>query len=64
MEDERDELPVMVVLDKDGYLVRVGQPTMKLSKEIKRMLMNGGTVKTISFKEYRLADYKWIYDKP
>jgi len=62
--DERDELPVMVVLDKDGYLVRVGQPTMKLSKETKKIVMNGGTIKTIPFKEYRTAEYKWIYDKP
>lgn len=62
--DERDELPVMVVLDKDGYLIRVGQPTMKLSKETKRIVMQGGMIKTIPFKEYRTANYKWIYDKP
>lgn len=62
--DERDELPVMVVLDKDGYLIRVGEPTMKLSKETKKIVTDGGTIKTIPFKEYRAADYKWIYDKP
>jgi len=64
MSDFRDEIPTMVLLDTDGFLIRVGDPNTINKKEIVKCVREGGTVKTMKFKEYVAADYKWIYDKP
>lgn len=64
MPDIRDELPTLVILDEDGYLVQVGDPKHADKKEIGKYALQGYTIKTMKFKEYVAADYKWIYDKP
>jgi len=55
---------VRVILDKDGCMIRAGDPLntdKEIQKEIMEAVSNGGTVKTIPYEEYQKL--KWIYDK-
>ena len=61
--DPRDELPTMVITDKDGYLVQVGDPAYADQREIGKYTRLGYTIRTMKFKEYVSLDLKWIYDK-
>lgn len=64
MKDERDELPTLVVTDKDGYLVQVGDPAYANRKELGKYAAKGYTIRTIKFKEYISENLTWVYDKP
>jgi len=55
---------VRVILDKDGYMIRAGDPLntdKQIQKEILEAVAEGGTVKTIPYEDYQKL--KWIYDK-
>ena len=57
---------VRVVLDIDGFLIRAGDPSFTdkiVKKDIMDAIKNGGTVKTITFEEYKTTNWKWIWEK-
>lgn len=56
--------PVMVLLDKEGYLISCGDPDCVPKKELLNCVKEGGTVKTISYEEYTATKFTWIYSKP
>lgn len=54
--DVRDNLPVRIIIDKKGVLVRAGDPNIQdeeVDREILKIINEGGTVKTIPFSEYK-----------
>lgn len=53
MPNPKDDLPVMVVTDPDGYLVLVGEPRKLTAKECRDYMAPGWEVKTMKFKEYK-----------
>lgn len=63
-----DERPVLVRLDKDGYLIGAGDPDchkdLKSKRELGQIVLNGGTIKTMTIEEYRQTDWKWTWDNP
>ena len=58
-----NERLVQVYLDKDGYLIRAGEPRRLTAKEY-RELPEGFQSKQIAIKEFRSTEWKWVYDKP
>ena len=54
---------VQVYLDKDGYLIRAGEPRPLTVKEY-RQLPAGFQSKQITISEFRATEWKWVYDKP
>lgn len=63
MSEDLDE-PVLIVLDKEGYLVQAGDPKCLNKKDALRYAQSGYTMKTISIGEYRATKFNWIFDKP
>ena len=59
-----DNRPVLIVTDKEGYLVQAGAPDAITGKQALKYIHAGYTSKTITLKEYRETNYTWIYDKP
>jgi hypothetical protein len=64
MIQEINKRDVMVLLDKDGYLIRCGDPSTMATREITSCRKAGGKVSTIPYSEYEQTDWKWIWDKP
>lgn len=62
--DLADDKPIMVVLDFDGYVHLAGQPRKPTAKECREWFQPGWQVITMPIKQFREADFKWIYDKP
>lgn len=54
----RDLLPVMVVTDKDKFLVEYGEPEAIIPK-IKGYIAEGYRVETMSVAEYDRREWKW-----
>lgn len=63
MTQHENEKMVQVYLDKDGYLIRAGEPRRLTDKEY-RELPTGFQSKQITISEFRSTEWKWIYDKP
>lgn len=55
--------PVLIVLDKEGYMVQAGDPKCMKKKDALDYVQSGYTLKTITIAEYRVAKFNWIYDK-
>jgi len=60
---DNDERPIMVVFDSEGFVYLAGQPRNPTAKEWREWSQPGWKVINMSFKEYKAANYKWIYDK-
>ena len=66
MSNTTDLSKVRILLDKDGYLILAGHPSIDdahIRKEIRDCIKNEGTIKTISIEEYRKSNFKSIYQK-
>jgi hypothetical protein len=51
----REDRKVRVLIDKDGVLIRAGDPTYStksINKEILQVIRDGGQVKNITYEEY------------
>ena len=59
-----DERPVLIVTDKDGYLVEAGDPNNFSEIIIMEYIRLGNNLNQIPVKKYRETNYTWIYDKP
>ncbi len=59
-----EERPVLIITDKDGYLIQAGDPSCVKPKELAKYAKQGCEIKTITITEYRQSQYVWIYDKP
>lgn len=57
-----DDKPIMVVFNPDKLVVLAGRPRKLTAKESKEYMQPGWEVKTMPFKQYKEANYKWIYD--
>lgn len=65
-QEENDLSKVRVLLDKDGFLILAGHPSIDdahIRKEIRDCVKNEGTVKTISIEEYQRTPFRSIYEK-
>lgn len=60
-----EEKMVSLLFDKDGYLVRAGDPSVFPKKEVSDHILNGGELKKVSIEQYRqeVNSYKWLFDK-
>ncbi len=56
--------PVLVITDKDGYLIQAGDPSTVSPKELAQYVKLGYNLNTITITEYRLSNYTWFWDKP
>lgn len=54
---------VTMLLDKDGYVIKLGQGSSMKAKELKDCIKEGGSIKTVPYSEYEKKEWKWIYDK-
>lgn len=63
IENNPDE-PIMVVLREDGRVYWAGQPKKPTANECREWFLPGWQVLTMSIKQFREANFKWIYDKP
>lgn len=59
-----DDEPIMVVLDTDGYVHLAGQPRKPTAVECREWFQPGWQIITMPIKQFREANFKWIYDKP
>jgi len=62
-QEQKDNRPVLLLIDKDGYLVSAGDPDSKSNTEIGQHVKSGGTCKTITITEYRLSNFVWAFEK-
>jgi hypothetical protein len=62
--DPRDNIPTLVILDADGFLVQAGSPECANNKQLGEYALAGYSIQTMSFKEYKSLNLTWIYDKP
>lgn len=60
---EQETEPVLVVTDKDGYLIEVGKPDCFKKKKIGDYAQKGYKIETITITEYRGKDWKWYWEK-
>lgn len=60
---EKDNEPVLVITDNDGYLIHVGHPRAFESKALAAYARQGYKIETITIKDFRAKEWKWIYDK-
>jgi hypothetical protein len=58
----KDERPVLVVTDKADKLVHAGEPVGFTDELLGGYARQGYTIKTITIKEYREANYKWYWE--
>lgn len=61
---DNDERPVLIVTDKDGYLISAGAPENKTGDDLLSIVKAGHNINQRTTKEYRETNYTWIYDKP
>lgn len=61
--NSKDSKPIKVVFDPDGYVEAAGDPKCFKAKDMKQYDKPGYVIKTMTFKEYQDANYKWIWDK-
>lgn len=59
----KDEELIMVVFNPDNQVVLAGRPRKLTAQECRDYMQPGWEVKTMAFKKYKDANYKWIYDK-
>lgn len=62
-QEDKNKRPVLVITDKDGYLIQAGDPDAVNEKDLVQYAKQGCTLKTITIEEYRLSNFIWIYDK-
>lgn len=62
--NKKDKDPVLIILTKDNYLVRAGDPSCLTKKEALEYAQAGYTMKTITIEKFRKTPFKWIHDKP
>lgn len=60
---QKDEQPVLVVTNKEGKLIEVGQPDCFTTKRLATYAKKGYTIKTIPLKEYKATNWKWHWEK-
>lgn len=63
IENNPDE-PIMVVLTDSGLVHWAGQPKKPTANDSREWFQPGWQVITMSIKQFREANFKWIYDKP
>jgi hypothetical protein len=58
------DAPVLLILDREGFLVRAGKPpnTLKEKREVGQYAIEGYTLKTITIEEYRRTNFKWFWE--
>ena len=61
--NQDDDRPVMVVLTNDNLVCWAGEPRKPTAKEWREWMQPGWQVITMPIKDYRAADFKWMYDK-
>jgi hypothetical protein len=64
MTEQEAQLPIMVILDKKGYLIAAGAPEHINQEDVIKAAKAGCIIKTITLKEYGEANYKWLCSKP
>lgn len=63
MGPNKDDEPIMVVLNADGLVVFAGQPRKPTAAEWREWSQPSWNVTTIKFKEYKDAKFTWVFDK-
>lgn len=58
------EEPIMVVLRDDALVYWAGIPKKPTAQESREWFQPGWQVITMPIKQFREANFKWIYDKP
>lgn len=58
----KDELPIMVITDPEGYLVLAGEPRKLTAQECRDYMAPGWQVRTMKFKEYEALNLKFRSD--
>jgi hypothetical protein len=64
MKDYTEDSQVLVVLDQDDYLIEAGDPDCMDKKRALDYVKSGYTMKTMTLKTFKEANYKWVYGKP
>ncbi len=56
--------PILVVIDKEGYITAAGEPKTFTGKDLREYTTNGCDIKNMLHSEYLKLPNKWIFDKP
>lgn len=57
-----DDRPVLLVINKENVLIHIGDPAKFKKNLLAEYVMNGYTLRTITFKEWGESGYK-LYEK-